>query len=304
MKRLATWIRAVRVHQWSKNGLILLPALAAHLGPDPDTLVRLAAAFVSFSLLASAVYLLNDMVDLEHDRAHPVKRKRPLAAGEIGRGTALVVMAAAAVLSLLLALRLPADFLQAWLAYLVVTTAYSFWLKRVVVLDVVVLAALYTVRVVAGAAAVTVPLSRWFLAFSIFLFLSLALLKRFVETLGASEGAGAGSETPEENGEAANLAGRGWELRDGPVLMGLGTASAVASALVYCLYISGDEVSHLYGRPDALWLGLPVLLYWLGRVWLLAGRGDVHEDPLLFALQDPASYGVLVALGLTVGLAL
>jgi 4-hydroxybenzoate polyprenyltransferase len=303
VKSLATWIRAVRVHQWAKNGLILLPALAAHLGPDPDTVARLAGAFVSFSLLASAVYLLNDMVDLEHDRAHPVKRKRPLAAGEIGRGAALVGMAGAAVLSLLLALRLPGGFLQAWLAYLVVTTAYSFWLKRVVVLDVVVLAALYTVRVVAGAAAVTVPLSRWFLAFSIFLFLSLALLKRFVETLGTSS-PGAGSEASDDDGEATNLAGRGWESRDGPVLMGLGTASAVASALVYCLYISGGEVSSLYARPDVLWLGLPVLLYWLGRVWLLAGRGEVHDDPLLFALRDAASYAVLLVLGLTVGLAL
>lgn len=275
---MSAWLRAIRVHQWAKNGLLVLPALAAHLGPEPATLARLVAAFVSFSLLASAVYLLNDLADLEHDRAHPVKRLRPLAAGEIGSGQVLVAMAVLAALSFALALTLPGAFLATWASYLVLTTAYSFALKRVVVLDVVILAGLYTVRVVAGAAAVTVPLSRWFLAFSVFVFLSLAMLKRVVEVRGVAAR------------EGDLVAGRGWRVDDMALLMGFGTASAVAGTLVYCLYITGDEVLRLYGRPDLLWGGLPVLLYWLARVWLLANRGEVHEDPLLFALRDRASW--------------
>lgn len=286
-----TWLRAIRVHQWAKNGLLVIPAVAAHLEPSPDVLVTLLLAVGSFSLLASAVYLLNDMMDLEHDRAHPVRSLRPLAAGEVTPRAAVVALALCAVLALILAVRLPPLFMLSWAAYLVLTTAYSFGLKRVALLDVVILAALYTVRVVAGAAAVDVPLSRWFLAFSVFIFLSLAMLKRLVETKGVAA----------RDGEV--LAGRGWEVADAPLLLGFGAASAVASALVYCLYITGDEVARLYARPDLLWAGLPILLYWLGRLWLLANRGEVQEDPIVFALEDRASYVVLAALVVTVVLA-
>jgi len=288
MTTLRTWARAVRVHQWSKNGLLLLPALAAHLAPEGPTLLALAAGVLSFSFLASAVYLLNDIADLEHDRAHPTKRRRPIASGEIGVRAALVAMGVLSALSLVIALRLPLPFLGAWLAYLALTTAYSFALKRRVVVDVVVLAALYTVRVIAGATAVSVSLSRWFLAFSVFLFMSLALLKRLVETRG----------TDDRGGDA--LAGRGWRVADRPVLLGFGMASSVAAALVYCLYITGDQLSVLYSRPDLLWAGLPLLLYWLARVWLLAERGEVDEDPVVFAIQDAPSYVVAVLFALTV----
>ncbi|HZD04297.1 MAG TPA: hypothetical protein VE173_05245, partial [Longimicrobiales bacterium] len=168
---------------------------------------------------------------------------------------------------------------------LVLTTSYSFLLKRVVVLDVVILAALYTVRVVAGAAAVTVPLSRWFLAFSVFLFLSLALLKRLVEVAGASDR------------DEASVPGRGWEVGDLPILRSLGIGSGVVAALVYCLYITErPTVEELYAHPDLLWVGLPVILYWLSRVWLLANRGEVHDDPVVFALRDRVSYLVLALL--------
>ena len=285
------WLRAVRVHQWAKNLLLALPALAAHLGPTPAVIAPLAVAFFSFSLLASAVYLVNDVADLEHDRAHPTKRARPLAAGEIGTGAAMAVAALLAVASLSLAWTLPRAFLQLWAGYMALTTLYSFALKRVVVLDVMVLGALYTARVVAGAAAVEVPLSHWFLAFAVFLFTSLAILKRMVESLGVV------------GRDEESLAGRGWAARDIPVLLGFGAACSVASALVYCLYITSDEVRQLYGRPDILWLGLPIVLYWLGRVWLLAQRGLVHEDPLLFALHDRVSYVVGAAIALTLWLA-
>jgi 4-hydroxybenzoate polyprenyltransferase len=286
-----TWARAVRVHQWAKNLLLALPALAAHLGPTPEVLGALLLAFFSFSLLASAVYLVNDLADLEHDRAHPTKRARPIAAGQVSPAAAAIGAAALAAVALVLALRLPPQFLQVWGGYLAITTLYSFGLKRVVVLDVMVLGALYTARVVAGAAAVDVPLSRWFLAFAVFLFSSLAILKRMVEGLGVADR------------DEERLGGRGWEVADIPVLLGFGAACSVASALVYCLYITSDEVLRLYGRPDVLWLGLPVLLYWLGRMWLLANRGLVHEDPLLFALRDRVSWVVGAAMAVTLWLA-
>lgn len=275
------WLRLIRVHQWAKNGLLLLPAVAAHLTPTADRVLVLAVAVASFCLLASAVYVLNDLADRDHDRLHPTKRHRPLAAGEVGTGAALGVMAVFAVASFGLALTLPLGFLGAWVVYLVLTTSYSFLLKRIVVLDVVILAALYTVRVVAGATAVTVPLSRWFLAFSVFLFLSLALLKRLVEVTGVAER------------KAGGVAGRGWEVVDLPLLRSLGVGCAVAAALVYCLYITDDQTGNLYTHPDVLWAGLPVLLYWLARVWLLANRGDVHDDPVVFALRDTPSYAVV-----------
>lgn len=189
-----------------------------------------------------------------------------------------------AALAFGLTLVLPPRFRLVWAAYLALTTAYSFGLKRVVVLDVMVLGALYTSRVVAGATAVDVPLSRWFLAFAVFFFSSLAILKRMVEALDVA------------NRDGDRIAGRGWRAEDAPVLLGFGAACSVASALVYCLYITSDEVTRLYDRPDLLWLGLPIFLYWLGRVWLLAHRGDVHEDPVLFALRDRNSFVVGAAM--------
>ncbi|MEQ9398234.1 MAG: UbiA family prenyltransferase [Longimicrobiales bacterium] len=281
-------LRALRPHQWAKNLLILLPALAAHRVPGAGLLGALVAAVASFSLLASAVYLVNDVVDVESDRAHPSKRHRPIAAGQLGVPAALTASGTLAVLSLALALTLPPAFLQVWIAYLVVTSAYSAGLKRRVVLDVVVLSGLYTARVLAGAGAAGVPLSPWFLAFSIFLFVSLALLKRTVESVGA------------DHRDTGGFEGRGWRVEDQPVLVAMGTACAVGAALVYCLYITGDDVLRLYRRPEALWFGLPVLLYWLTRAWLLAVRGQVEDDPVVFALKDPASYASLALFGLAV----
>jgi 4-hydroxybenzoate polyprenyltransferase len=278
------WVRALRVHQWAKNLLLVLPALAAHRAPTPALVGPLLLAFLSYSLLASAVYLLNDITDVEHDRVHPTKRDRPLASGRMSVNAAAGAFAGLAALAFALAMALPPRFRLVWAAYLALSTAYSFGLKRIVVLDVMVLGALYTSRVIAGAAAVDVALSRWFLPFTVFFFSALAILKRMVESQNAAER------------EDDDLAGRGWTVQDIPVLLGFGAACSVASALVYCLYVTSDEVTRLYDRPDVLWLGLPILLYWLGRVWLLASRGEVHEDPVLFALRDRSSY--LVGAGL------
>jgi 4-hydroxybenzoate polyprenyltransferase len=263
------WVRALRVHQWAKNLLLVLPALAAHRTPTPALVGPLLLAFLSYSLLASAVYLVNDIEDIENDRLHPTKRDRPLASGQMSEKAAAAVAAGLAAVALALTLALPPRFRMVWAAYLALSSGYSFGLKKVVVLDVMVLGALYTSRVIAGAAAVEVPLS---------------IVKRMVEAQGAAER------------EVEDLAGRGWSVQDIPVLLGFGAACSVASALVYCLYITSDEVRQLYARPDWLWLGLPILLYWLGRVWLLANRGEVHEDPVLFALRDRPSYLVGAAI--------
>jgi 4-hydroxybenzoate polyprenyltransferase len=288
-----TVLRLLRPHQWTKNLLILVPALAAHRAMDMSLVTTLAWSFLLFSLLASGFYVVNDLLDLEHDRAHPTKRARPVAAGEIspaGAGVTAGVLVVGSGVGM--AYLLPPAFGLAALVYAVLTLAYSLGLKRAVFLDVLVLAALYTVRVVAGAAAVDVPLSRWFLAFSVFVFLSLALVKRAVELRTMA----AGKAT-----EAAP--GRGWVVDDLPVLRSLGLASAVAGALVYCLYITSPDVTRLYGRPDFLWLGLPLLLYWLGRSWILVGRDEVADDPVVFALRDPASWAVVALFALTLWVA-
>lgn len=273
-----------------------MPAAAAHRLSDAALMLDASLAFASFCLVASATYLANDIADVEHDRAHPAKRHRPVASGALSRGAAGVGAFLLAAASLVLALQLGRAFLVAWALYVVSTSVYSLGLKRLVVLDVVVLSGLYTVRVVAGALAADVPLSRWFLAFSVFLFLSLALLKRAVEALDASRKPAGG----DVGGAGAPLRGRGWQAGDLPVLLSMGAASAVAAALVYCLYITGEDVLRLYGRPDVLWVGLPVLLYWLTRAWLLAARGQVHEDPVIFAMRDPASWAALAVFAVSV----
>lgn len=274
------WIRQLRPHHWAKNALLFVPALAAHLSPSPELAVRLLAGFAAFSATASAVYLFNDLADLASDRTHPRKRHRPLAAGEISIPSAMVagllLIAAAAVV----AWQLSPRFAGVLAAYLVITYAYSLSLKQHLAIDVITLATLYTVRIVAGAVLVEVPLSRWFLAFSIFLFLSLALAKRAVELRGAAAR------------NATSIAGRGYRPEDLPTLAAMGVAAAAASALVYCLYITGDDVTRLYANPDLLWIGLPLFLYWNLRLWLFADRGTLQEDPVAFALKDPITYVV------------
>jgi 4-hydroxybenzoate polyprenyltransferase len=287
---LGALLRALRPHQWSKNALLALPALAAHLTWDWSSVVGLVAGFSAFSALASAVYLLNDLVDLPHDRLHQSKRRRPLAAGELGIPATLAMIPVLVAVSVAASWWLPDPFKLVLAFYLVATTAYSFVLKRKPIVDVITLAALYTTRVVAGAALVTVPLSRWFLAFAVFFFLSLALVKRVVELAHAPAG-------------ATTLTGRGYGTVDLPVLTGLGAGASLVSALVYCLYITSIDVGRLYTRADLLWVGLPILLYWQARVWLLTGRGRMDDDPVVFALRDRVSYLVLAGFLLVVWLA-
>lgn len=281
-RRMATVIRALRVHQWAKNILVFLPVMLAH-SLKGTALGATAIAFGCFCLAASATYILNDLLDIEADRVHPSKRRRVFASGDLsvpaGVGIALVFLAAALAGAELL---LPARFLTWLLVYLFATVAYSLALKRIAIVDVVVLAGLYALRVLAGAAASSTLISPWLAAFAIFLFFSLAIAKRFSE-LGNIRNRGS---------VPAN--GRGYLLSDIEQLRSFGTASGFASIVIFALYINGSAVASLYRHPNRMWLIVPLLILWLCRIWLLASRGELNEDPVVFALTDWMS--LLIAL--------
>jgi len=278
--RALVLLRAIRVHHWAKNLLVFVPLVTAHRVLDAPSAIAAFLAFVAFSLAASAVYLVNDIADIEDDRRHATKRHRAIAAGELARGTALAVAFCFLIGAALAAWPLPRQFADFLGLYLVVNLAYSAGLKRVMLLDVFVLTGFYVLRILAGAAAIEVPVSHWLLAFSLFVFLSLALAKRHVEL---------GGSTARANGRAA---GRGYAVGDAPMLGVFGAASGYLSILVFALYITSEQVVAVYRSPPMLWFAVPLLLYWLSRVWLLAHRGELDEDPMLFALRDPASYVV------------
>jgi 4-hydroxybenzoate polyprenyltransferase len=284
--RLRTAIEALRPHQWSKNVLVFLPMLAAH---DASALPAALAAFVAFCLTASSVYLLNDLVDLQADRAHPRKRRRPFAAGRLPIAFGLV--AAPALLLLAAAVALiwtPPAFLGALAVYYLGTFAYSFWLKRKALVDVLTLAGLYTARIIGGAAATGLSLSPWMLGFSLFLFLALAAVKRQAELAQQAEG--------------AKTAGRGYQTSDLPLLREMALASGFAAVMVFALYINSEAVTSLYARPELLWLICPLLLYWIGRMVLMTHRGYMDDDPIVFAAKDwPSRLAVLFSLLIVVG---
>lgn len=285
---IKSFIKAIRLHQWAKNTLIFVPLFAAHRFHEWDALADTLIAFVAFGLCASSVYLLNDLLDLAADRQHARKCNRPFASGSLSLLTGICVAPLMLFIGLLLACLLPIQFVGVLVGYYLLTLAYSFDLKRRVLIDALTLAALYTVRLVAGAAAVGVPLSFWLLLFSVFLFLSLALVKRYAELydLRASGGLSA--------------AGRGYHVEDLPVLQSLGTAAGYLSVLVLALYINSSDVLNLYHQPEWIWGLCGLMLFWISRVWLLAQRGDMHDDPVVFALRDRGSQlvGVLAVLSI------
>jgi 4-hydroxybenzoate polyprenyltransferase/phosphoserine phosphatase len=274
--------KALRVHQWAKNLLVFLPLLLAHtirLG----LVLTAVASFFCFSFLASATYILNDLLDLESDRVHLNKRQRAFAAGDLSVSTGLVVSSLLAAVAFTMAAYLPQKFLIFLLLYLLTTLAYSLALKRIVLLDVIILAGLYTVRMVAGAAATNTLISPWLAAFSIFFFLSLAMVKRF-------------SELQNLHARGMNpTSARGYLLSDIEQLRSFGTASAYASVVIFSLYINGRDVTALYHHPSRMWLITPLMILWISRVWLLASRGLLDEDPVIFALEDRMS--LLLGLG-------
>jgi 4-hydroxybenzoate polyprenyltransferase/phosphoserine phosphatase len=288
LQQLRSVLQAMRMHQWTKNLLIFLPLLAAHVAHQPQRLLAGVLALVCFSLCASSVYLLNDLLDLADDRHHRSKRLRPFASGQLSLLTGLVLtpLLLTAAFSLALTL-LPWKFSAVLLAYYGLTLGYSLYLKRLMALDAITLAALYTLRLIAGAAAFGVPLTFWMLAFSMFMFLSLALVKRYAELREARH-----------RGDTAQARGRGYFPGDLEMIASLGAASGYLSVLVLALYTQDHATVALYRQPQLIWLACPLLLLWITRTWMLTHRGEMHDDPVVFALKDRTSLlvGVLFAL--------
>lgn len=268
-----SWAKLLRIHQWAKNLLILVPLLTAQRF-DIVSLGEAIGAILAFSLAASSIYILNDLVDIEADRAHPTKNRRPLAAGTISVLDGLLAVPILLAASLIGALLVAPRFAIVLVGYLALTTAYTFVLKRKMMIDVITLAALYTIRVIGGAAAISVPVSEWLLAFSLFIFTALALVKRYVELATLLDG------------DLPNPANRNYRKSDLDIVAALAAAAAFNGVTVFAFYISSETVHSLYRHPQALWLICPILMYWLGRVLMLAHRRLMTDDPVVFALKD------------------
>jgi 4-hydroxybenzoate polyprenyltransferase/phosphoserine phosphatase len=275
-----TILKQMRVHQWVKNALIFVPLVTSHQTTNIELLLMAALAFIAYSLCASATYILNDLADLESDRKHDKKRFRPLASGDISILQGGVLSAILLLASLLVSLQLSTWFLWSLCAYIVVTLSYSFKLKRMQTLDITVLAGLYTLRIISGAIAISLLPSFWLLAFSMFVFLCLAIIKRLSEII----------KNKEKYNDETKISGRGYYITDFQVLMSLATASGMLSILVFAMYINSPEVAALYVEPYALWLVCPLFAYWIIRVLIMASRGEIDEDPIVFAIKDKRSW--------------
>jgi 4-hydroxybenzoate polyprenyltransferase/phosphoserine phosphatase len=287
-----TLLKALRPHQWVKNLLLFVPLIAAHHLNDLSRLLTTCVGFVIFSLCASSAYLLNDLLDLRADRLNPTKCRRPFASGDLDPRFGLGVIPLLLFGSFAPSLFLPPAFTATLLVYYILTLGYSFYAKAIVMLDVVVLASLYTIRVFAGSVVANAVISQWLLAFAMFAFFSLAMIKRVSELRNLGKTANAKTE------------GRGYLVADCEQLAALGAASGCCSVLVLALYISSDAVAKLYSHPERLWLICPIVFYWMSRMWLLAHRGIVQEDPIVFALGDKTSYVVAALTAVTLFLSL
>ncbi len=276
-------LRALRPHQWTKNLLVFVPVLTSHRFGELPVLLDGLLAFVCFCMLSSAVYVINDVLDLDADRLHASKRKRPFASGDLSVLWAPPLGGVLATVSLALAFQSSVAFGLACSAYLVLSLLYSTVFKKVALLDVFVLAALYTLRLLAGGALTGIPISVWLAAFSAFIFLSLALCKRYVEIL----------ELPPH--PAARIARRGYGTGDASFVLTQGLIAMGCASLVLAVYLSSTAVTLLYRTPGLLWGAVAVVSFWGARIWLLASRRELHDDPVLFALKDPVSW---VCLGL------
>ncbi|MBI2711261.1 MAG: UbiA family prenyltransferase [Bdellovibrio sp.] len=272
------FIRAIRLHQWSKNLLVFLPILGAHLLLDGEALLMGLLGAIAFSFVASGIYILNDLSDIESDRSHETKKNRPFANGDIAIEQGLILAALFLVGGFILCAVLPESFLLVLAGYFALTCLYSFWLKKYALLDVVLLALLYSCRVFGGGAAASVAISEWLFVFSFFFFFSLAFVKRYTELR-----------------NYANLPGRGYRPEDKQTVFTLGIGSGLISVLVFSLFIFAPSVAAQYPRSGYLGIGVPLLFFWISRIWFLAARGEMLEDPVVFALKDRVSYGIGLA---------
>jgi len=287
----AALLAAMRPHQWMKNLLVFIPLFLAHQYSDTDQFTAAITTFVIFGLAASSAYLLNDLVDIQEDRHHPTKRLRAIASGKLSLLVSWAIFPVLIFLALLLAIvgiERPAPFTGVIALYYLLTITYSLWLKRIVFIDVLTLASLYTLRLIAGALAIGVGVSFWLLSFSIFVFLSLALIKRYSELSNALQ-----------TDRTRSIRARGYESKDLEMIATLGASAAYTSVLVLALYIQDGRTASLYLSPALLWLACPLFLYWISRAWLITNRGQMNEDPVSFAIKDRISW-VVVGLFATV----
>jgi len=288
-------IKALRLHQWAKNVLLFVPIVAAHEISNVDLLFNVTMGFVAFSLTASAVYLVNDLSDLDNDRGHPRKCRRPFAAGDIPLYHGFALSPLLLCVSFLIASYVNNGFLLWLVAYLCITTLYTFVLKKLVLVDCLTLAFLYTLRIVAGAAAIEQELSFWLVAFAVFLFLSLAFIKRNAEINSV------------EVIQDGKISGRGYSKGDGLLILVMGIAACYSSVTVFALYLNSEAITLLYKFPELMWAQVPILLFWMSWMWLQSHRANMHDDPLVFAIKDKVSLicglmfglvGVIASVGL------
>ena len=291
---------ALRPHQWTKNLLIFIPLLSSHRFDVPADVARAVLAFALFSLVASSVYVLNDLMDVTQDRHHPRKRKRPFASGDLGLWVGWLLWPALLVVAVAgSALLLPPLFLLALGGYFALTLLYTLVLKRRAMWDVLALAILYLARLIAGSVAIGVEVSFWLLCFAMFFFLSLALVKRYNEL----------RDDRTLPDRPTKIRGRGYFITDLPLVVSLGPAAGYVSALIVALYVYDERIASMYATPEFLWVTVPLLLFWISRVWLIAHRGEMHDDPVVFAIRDRTSYlvgafvvaGVVLATFVSVG---
>lgn len=279
---LGTWAKTLRIHQWSKNLLIFVPLLTAFSFLDVGKLIDSVVAFVAFSLTASATYIVNDLWDLDSDRNHPRKKLRPIASARISIVAASAAAAACLAAGFALAWMLSAQFFMMLVLYSAFTSVYTWVLKRYVLIDVIALSLLFTIRIIAGSVAIDVATSTWLLAFSMFLFLSLSIVKRCSELVSLDKSGG------------SVASGRDYHVSDLKILWPLGTASAISAVVVFCLFISSPDSIARYASPVALWLVALGLVYWLSRLWIKTARGEMHDDPVVYAIKDAASWIVIL----------
>jgi 4-hydroxybenzoate polyprenyltransferase len=280
------WIKSLRVHHWAKNALVFLPALFSHRILQSQILIESALAFLAFSLCASSVYVITDLFDLAADRRHPRKRDRPFADGRLTARSGFIASIALFTVAICLALVVGYRFAGVLCGYYLLTCAYTLRLKHLALVDVMTLAALYTLRIVAGSSATSIPVSFWLLAFSIFIFMSLGIAKRYAEIIDAKQ-----------IGNVA-ISDRGYTARDLPFLLSIGVAAGFCTVVVMAFYINSADSMVLYHHRKPLWLVCPLLLFWISRIWLLTTRGKMPDDPVVFALRDQSSWFALGVIAL------
>lgn len=276
-------LKQIRPHQWIKNALVFLPAFAAHKLLNFDVIINCLYAFAGFSLAASFVYTLNDILDLRSDRSHHSKKHRPFASGDLSIQWGLLLLPALLIGTALFATLLPAAY-WGWIAtYLILNLAYSFYLKQSIVVDIIILSMMYTLRIFAGSAATSVPVSEWLLSFSTLFFFSLACVKRCTELMRSKN--------------KITLDGRGYRSLDHAMIQNLGVGSGLLSILIVLLYLQSTDVRSLYSHSQNLWFATPILLFWISRVWILTNRDEIHDDPVVFAVKDKVSWLSLAIMG-------